>query len=139
MTLNFKYKVVTRPNGTTSKTPSIPIILSGKERFETMGLLDSGADVSAIPQAVAEILGLDLNGKKEHADGIGGRVECIETKIIMMLEKGHEHYSFTIPVKVILGDYDFPILLGRTGFFNKFIISFNEKDEKVTLKWNERR
>jgi len=38
------------------------------------------------------------------------------------------------PVKVILGNYDFPILLGREGFFSEFVISFFQNDQKVTLK-----
>lgn len=134
MTISFRYKTVKRPDGTEVKTPSIPILLSGKEKFETMALLDSGADISAIPEAVAEILGLDLTGKRVPAYGIGGKLDSIESGVSISVEKGHEHYTFQIPVKVILGDYDFPILLGREGFFDKFIISFDQTQEKVLLK-----
>ena len=134
MTLSFKYKSVKRPDGTEIKTPSVPITLIGKEKFETLALLDSGADISAVPLAIAEILGLDLTGEKTPAFGIGGKVESIETKINLTIEKGHEHYSFQIPVKVILGNYDFPILLGRVGFFEEFIISFDHSRGRVWLK-----
>ena len=48
MTLSFHYKTVKRPDGTEVKTPSIPVVFSGKERFETLALLDSGADISAM-------------------------------------------------------------------------------------------
>lgn len=34
------------------------------------------------------------------------------------LSKGHENYNFQIPVKVILDDYDFPILLEREKAFS---------------------
>jgi len=61
MTITFRYKSVTRPAGSTVKTPSIPIILSGKETFETIGLLDSGADLSAMPKSIAELLGIIVN------------------------------------------------------------------------------
>ena len=54
----------------------------------------------------------------------------------IVIEKGHEKYTFRIPVKVIIGSYDFPILLGRAGFFDKFIISFNQSDERILLKRN---
>lgn len=134
MTISFKYKTVKRPDGTEVRTPSIPILLNGKEKFETIALLDSGADISAIPLAVAEILGLDLGDKKTPAYGIGGKVDSIETNVSVTIEKGHEHYAFQMPVKVILGNYDFPILLGRAGFFDKFVISFNQSQEKVLLK-----
>lgn len=134
MAISFRYKTVKRPDGTEVRTPSIPILLEGKEKFETLALLDSGADISAIPKDVADILGLKLGGKKTHAYGIGGRVDSVETKMRMTVEKGHERYSFQIPVKVILGKYDFPVLLGRAGFFDEFIISFDQTQEKVALK-----
>lgn len=134
MTITFKYKTIKRPDGTEVKTPSIPILLNGKEKFETIALLDSGADISAIPSAIAEILGIELKGEKTPAYGLGGKVDSIETRISITVEKGHEHYSFQIPVKVILGNYDFPILLGRAGFFDKFIISFDQNQEKLSLK-----
>ena len=134
MTIIFNYKTVKRPDGTEVKTPSIPVLLNEKEKFETIALLDSGADISAIPKDIAEILGLDLAGKKSPAFGIGGRAEAIDTTMGITISKGHETYSFRIPVKVILGKYDFPVLLGRAGFFDKFIISFNQSQEKISLK-----
>ncbi len=134
MAMIFRYKTIKRPDSTLVKSPSIPIELVGKERFETIALLDSGADISSIPLSIAEILRLDLSEKKTHAYGIGGMVDSIQTKMNILIEKGHEHYNFQIPVKVILGDYDFPVLLGRMGFFDKFVISFNQDKEKVSLK-----
>jgi hypothetical protein len=136
MTITFRYKSVKRPDGTEVKTPSMPILLTGKENFETIALVDSGADISAIPKDLAEILGLDLTKEKSSAYGIGGKVNSIETAINISVEKGHERYSFRIPVKVILDDFDFPMLLGREGFFDKFIISFDQAHEKFSLKAN---
>ena len=134
MTLNFNYKSVKRPDGTEVKIPSIPIVIKGKENIETIGLLDSGADISAIPKDFAELLGLKIDGKKSPAWGIGGKVDAVDTKMNITIEKGHEHYNFQIPVKVILDDYDFPVLLGRSGIFDKFVVSFNQSREKVSLK-----
>jgi hypothetical protein len=134
MTISFKYKTIKRPDGTEVKTPSIPILLKGKEKFETIALLDSGADISAISKDLADILGLDLSGEKDAAFGIGGRVDAVQTSMNITIEKGHEHYSFSIPVKVILGNYDFPVLLGRAGFFDKFVVSFDQSQERVSLK-----
>lgn len=139
MTISFKYKTVNRPDGTKVKAPMIPVHFSGKENFSTIALLDSGADISAMPRPIAEILGLDLRGKKAPAYGIGGKVDAIDTQVYITVKKGHENYNFKIPIKVILGNYDFPILLGRLGFFRYFVISFNQKKEKVTLKRVTRR
>ena len=134
MVLSFKYKTVKRPDGTESRTPSVPISLLGKESFDTIALVDSGADISAVPEDVAELLGLDLSGERSPAFGIGGRVNSVETTISIILQKGHEKYTLRIPIKVILGDYDFPMLLGRAGFFDQFIICFDESKEKISLK-----
>ena len=134
MTISFNYKTVKRPDGTEVRTPSIPIVLFGKESFETVALLDSSADLSAIPKDIAEILGLDLSGTHSTAYGIGGKTDALDTTMGILVEKGHEKYTFRIPVKVIMDPYDFPILLGRAGFFDQFIISFNELQEKVSLK-----
>ena len=136
MVMSFKYKVVERPDGTIVKTPSIPITINGKTEssYDVIALLDSGADISVIPQDFAELIGLDLNQKTTVAFGIGGEVKSIEDQIEIMVKKGHEEYTFRVPVKIILGDYDFPILLGREGFFNKFLITFDQEKQKVSLK-----
>lgn len=134
MTLSFRYKTLTRPDGTPVRTPSIPVLLSGREKLETVALLDSGADISVIPRAIAEILGLDLKGTAEKAYGIGGPVDSIEAMVNVTVERGHERHSFQIPVKVIMGNYDLPVLLGRSGFFDRFVITFNQPKEKVFLK-----
>ncbi len=134
MTLSFHYKIVKRPDGTEVRTPSIPITIKGKESFDTVALVDSGADISAIPKDIAEILGLDISGETSPAFGIGGKTDAIDTTMNIIVERGHEKYSFRIPVKIIMGLYDFPVLLGRAGFFDKFVISFDQSNEKILLK-----
>jgi len=97
-------------------------------------LLDSGADISVIPKKLAELLGVNIEGERTLAFGIGGKVECIERKITINISRGHENYTFSIPIKVILGDYNFPLLLGRQGFFEEFIITLDQGLQKITLK-----
>lgn len=139
MTISFRYKTIKRPDGSEVKTPAIPIVLDCEEKFETIALLDSGADMSAMPSSIAEIIGLKLSGEKKPAYGLGGRLDSVQETITVTVGKGHEHYTFNIPVKVILDHYDFPVLLGRLGFFDKFIISFDQSQEKVSLKKINRR
>ena len=100
-----------------------------------MVLLDSGADISAIPRHMAELLNLDLNHAKEEAFGIGGKVPAIPTYMNIEINKNHERYSFRIPVKVILDGYDFPPLIGRAIFFDKFDITFKQSEKRVILKY----
>ena len=97
-------------------------------------MLDSGADISAIPKSIAELLGLNLDTKITSAYGIGGRVKSVESSVKVIVQKRHERYSFNLPVKVVLDEYDFPILLGRLGFFDKFVITFDQENERVLLK-----
>jgi predicted aspartyl protease len=135
MTLTYKYKVVPRSNNIKASSPSIPMTLSGKGgKYEFMVLLDSGADISAIPKHVAELLGLNLEGEKEKTFGIGGEAPAVETKMKIEFGKTHENYSFEIPVKVILSNYDFPPLIGRAIFFDKFNIIFKQNERRVSLK-----
>jgi hypothetical protein len=82
---------------------------------------------------------LDLTGEKEETRGIGGKVPAVQSKLTIELGKPHEGYTYDLPVKVILdgADEEIPILLGRAGFFDKFIITFNQKEERVILKPNK--
>lgn len=133
MSLSFRYKAVKRPDGTIVKTPSTPITLHGTEPFNTLALLDSGADMSVLPLPIAEILGLDMSGEKLPAYGIGGVVESVQTKVVVTIEKGHEHYNFSLPVKIVLGKYDFPMLLGRAGFLIDLLLRFIILEKRLFL------
>lgn len=136
MTLKYKYKEVPRSNKTRNISPSIPMILSGDmTKFDFTVLIDSGADISAIPRKVAELLGLDISGKHEEAFGIGGAVPAVESKMHIEFGRQHEKYSFDIPVKIILSDDDFPPLIGRAVFFDKFEINFKQRERKIELKF----
>lgn len=136
MVLNFKYKEVENPEKQKKKRPMVPIVFSnGDESFEVLALLDSGADFTAMSLEMAEALNLDLSGKREKAFGIGGSVDCVTSRVKITVQKGHEHYTMTAPVKVILKDgFQFPPLLGRQGFFDEFEITFNDNKKKMILK-----
>ena len=138
MSLTFKYKKIERPPPAgMAYVPYIPLTFTGPNTsIEVMALLDSGADVSAIPKDVAEILGIPLDGKREEIGGIGGKVGAIESSVNVLVQGSHERYQFNMKVKVILDEHDskFPIILGRLGFFDKFDITFVERHRKVVLR-----
>lgn len=128
MPIVFRYKSVKRPDGSFVKAPLIPVTFIGKESFDTVALIDSGADISAMPRETAEILGLNIKGDLSNAYGICGKVSSVQTTTTIRIHKGHEDYRLPLPVKVILDNYDFPILLGRLGFFDNFAITFDQHD-----------
>lgn len=137
MSMNFKYKKVERPDPIPpALEPMIPVTLKAKSELDVFALLDSGADTIAFPKDIAEILGADISGKREAVGGVGGQVEAVETDIMVTVQQGHERYFIRTKAKVILGkgEENFPVIIGRAGFFDKFDITFKEKIKKIVLK-----
>jgi len=136
MALSYNYHQLPNKKGQDIRTPTIPITLKGKSitPINVHALIDSGADVSVIPKALAEFLDLDLTGEVDKSYGISGEVKVKNTKMGISLGKAHEKYNFTIPVQVVLTGEEPPIILGRNGFFDKFIISIDESKKKIKLK-----
>lgn len=133
----FRYKKIDRPGPLgTIYAPAIPVTFSGvKESLDVIALLDSGADTTAIPKGIAEILELDLSGAKEHVVGIGGKLSAVASTLTCTVKGVHEKYIFPLHVKVLLEEAErFPILLGRKDFFENFNITFREKERKIVLK-----
>ena len=78
---------------------------------------------------------MDLSSKKpETIRGVGGKAKAIKSNVSVTIARGHERYSLTIPVFVILEGGDFPILIGRAGFFENFEITFKEAKKRISIK-----
>lgn len=104
-----------------------------------MSLIDSGADMSAIDFRWAELLGLNLSGKKTKSFGVGSEIDTVISKVRAEVFRGHERYSYDIPIRVLFIDDSEPFittLIGRKGFFDHFKITIDESQQKVTLKSN---
>lgn len=137
MSLIYRYKLIKRPEVVgDSRSPMIPLILKGNKRaMNFMGLLDSGADYSVMPKDLAEFLGVDLSAKPEHVRGLSEETTAIPAKINIVVQKGHEKYKLLVEFRVIKNaDEDIPLIIGRKDFFENFKITFNESEEKITLK-----
>lgn len=140
MKLVFKYPSVERPGALGSiKAPAIPIVLVGKDsakQFHTIALIDTGADFSALPSHVAEILGLDLSGEKETVSGVGGKVEAIRSEATLVIKGRREKATMRLELRVVLADVEdeFPVLLGRKDFLERFEVTINEKEGKIWLQ-----
>ncbi|MBS3175578.1 hypothetical protein J4440_06880, partial [Candidatus Woesearchaeota archaeon] len=88
-----------------------------------------------LTKKVAEILELDLSAKPQKVNGIGGETEAVLTELTIIFETPHKTYKYQVPVFVVTDEtVDFPMLLGRAGFFKHFKITFDESKEKVFLK-----
>ena len=119
------------------KTPSIPVLFKGQSLtgFQVVALVDSGADLSVIPRGLAEVLNVDLTGPKQDSFGFGGKIVCIESKVSLTLIQNHEKVVLEIPI-LVSPDDNCPPILGRTGFFDSFKITFDNQNHHLTLKKN---
>ncbi len=113
--------------------PIVPVSLktSTSSWFTTNALLDSGATISLFDGAVARILGISIGkGKRIRPVGIGGAIRA---------------YTHTLTLKI--GDAEFegevafsygrgiPInLLGRTSVFKRFLVTFDERNQRTILE-----
>jgi len=137
MTYTFKYVTVGRPGLPPAKVPHLAITMHGPKGqvFNTAALVDSGADTCAMPRSVAEILGLDLEGVEEtQIASASGFVKARRVQTEVSVNLPHGRKRLMLDFNVIMCDFEPPVILGRDGFFDNFVISFNEKEKKFTLK-----
>ena len=133
MVLTFRYHSI--PDVTNGeRKPTIPIEfkLDSGGYIEVMCLVDSGFDVVVLPKGIAELLNLKL-GEASNSSGLGGEVPIRLSRVSFRIKKEHGYHTLTIPVEVLDTD-NIPVLLGRQGFFDKFKVTIDERNEKVVLK-----
>lgn len=119
--------------------PVIPIRLTGpKGSFDTAALIDSGADYLVMFKEHAEILGLETATTEDtECVGIGGKVKARLGRVLLQLkgEGEHKNFNFEVPAMILESHIEnHPILIGRAEFFEKFAITFKEKDRRIYLK-----
>jgi hypothetical protein len=136
--VKFRYTVASTPQGTLLdsrgkmvKRPVLSLLLKGKtgESFESLAVIDSGADTTTLNMQYAEALGipLDTHTKKEIIGVGNGKVPVYQG-------------VFSFRIKEMGIDLDIPawfvdsenvnILLGQEVFFDCFKVKF-EKDHDV--------
>lgn len=111
--------------------PVIPLIfLIGENRIRSYALVDSGANISVFGEETAKALEIQIEkGEKTILGGVGGRIVG---------------YIHTLRVRTAGRDFSCPIvfsreyrvsfnLLGREGFFEQFLITFDERRRAVRL------
>lgn len=112
--------------------PAIPLhIISSKEKFYTAALIDSGAVVSIFKADIAHQLGIEIEkGQEIILGGVGGRIKGYHHKIKVQIGRK----ILEIPV-VFSHEYLVSFnLLGRDTFFENFVITFDEKNQKIKLE-----
>lgn len=136
MAIIFRYARVQRDDAALSRAPFIPVFAHAADgrRICTPALVDSGADGTVLPLRLAEMLGVTL-GEETETGGIGGFVKARKASLALTLRGGRESYNLRIPALVMLDSrMNIPLILGRNGFFERFGITFRQREEKLVLK-----
>ena len=110
--------------------PIVPIELKGEEWIELRAFVDSGASYSIFHADIAEILGIEYTkGIKSHmTTGDGSHIPVYIHDIEVRFAEEEFNAKIGLSNKLGIG-FD---ILGREGFFDRFVISFD--DREGTLK-----
>ncbi len=134
MKIIYKYKEMPSKITGTIKRPVARIqMFSTKHNkwINVEGFLDSGADITLIPFGIGKILGFKIEEDKVKVlEGVGeGRVSvCIVTARIKI---GNREFNARIGWAF---DNKVPTLIGRLDIFDKFNITFKEREGKIIFE-----
>lgn len=98
-------------------------------------LVDSGADTTLIPRFMGKLLGLEREkeDKVEEVSGICGELQIIRKKLWIIIND----YKFSAEVLWAFTCDDVSPLLGRKDVFDRFKVTFDQKNKKVIFDSKE--
>jgi hypothetical protein len=115
--------------------PMVNIELIGPRRSLVIkALVDSGASLSIFRPEIADYLGIPIKtGERLYLQGIKGKILGYLHKLPVRIdqEKLNCKIAFSPEFKVSFN------LLGRNNFFLPFLITFNEKHQKILIEKNQ--
>ena len=132
--IEYKYRVESGKIREIIKRPVADIEILGNDGlwYYVTAYIDSGADISLIPYSLGLSMGFNVDPKNIiELEGVGGReipISVIKTKI-----KFSEEYIYDVEIGWALID-GVPILLGRHTIFDKFNITFKEREGKIIFE-----
>lgn len=117
--------------GTVLRPVADIILQCGRFKVEAAMYIDSGADITMIPLELGKALGFKQNPNDEIQEikGVSGSgVPYILKKAILIIngKRLNIHLAWSLIEEV-------PLLLGRMDIFDKFKITFHEKQELITF------
>lgn len=126
-TYSFAYK----RNRYNQYLPIVDITLvNGDMAVRTTALVDSGATISVFASELSQLLKINLSaGQKVPLSGVGGKVDGYQHKLLLQFAGK----NLSLPVIFAENLQTSVNLLGRKGFFENFIVSFNESKQYLSL------
>ena len=140
MVLSYKFKRQKLESGQYVMRPIIPITLEGKIKLDTTALIDSGCDITLVPEVIAEAIGLEKSDKTNEVYGYSEKIETVDSKakIIFLSRNKRDEEAINIPVSIVKRkdgiDDDTELILGISGIFDKFNIMFMKTSNKILFK-----
>ncbi|MBI5073139.1 hypothetical protein HZA99_04940 [Candidatus Woesearchaeota archaeon] len=138
MTLFYKFKKEKLDDGTMVIRPRILVAIRGESTtIEVPALIDTGCDTTVIPEGIARIIGISLEGKHETLYAYREATEVVESKasITFIGKANRESVTCTIPVLIAISKQgiidECDITLGISGIFDVFDITFKKTENKI--------
>ena len=130
MALSYKFKRFRLEDGTYTKRPIIDIILKNDDKSLEFGaILDSGSDITTIPKAVADYLGLKTEDKEVEMVGYKGKGKVKQSRITIIFKskvQRQDEILSRVPVAIMQDPEEQEIIIGTSGVFEHFKIVFND-------------
>ncbi len=142
MVLTYRFKKERLEDGGYAIRPRILVELSGQDgSVSAPALIDSGCDITVIPEGIAKAIGINMKGEKDKLYAFRESTEVIRSTVsITFLGKAHRQ-SVTlndIPVLISLEKEGIKdeedIVIGVDGVFDAFDITFKKTQNKIILK-----
>ncbi|MFC1600599.1 retropepsin-like aspartic protease [Patescibacteria group bacterium] len=109
----------------------IPVYYVEKGYIPERFLLDSGALVSSLPREMAEPLGFSLAMLPRSTFRGFGNSSTFAYRAVVKTLLGKKEVNIPVVFTESTGSKS---ILGRTGFFEKYSITFNSKEQKVQIR-----
>lgn len=110
--------------GRTIYSPIVIVsLLFGQLGLDVQAIVDSGADTTVIPAEVAAALGIEWTKLPTGTKGLGVG-GASEMRLVAMTVK-YKEWKFSGPVTIAEPKHLPVVLLGRTDFFQSFVVRFH--------------
>jgi len=101
-----------------------------------MLVADSGADYTIVSNEIAPLLGLDLRaGEKTSFCGTSGQQQdAYVHRLDIVIQNAGNLVRYAADIAFARLPRSVAGLLGRVGFFDRFVVTFNQPKNQITLR-----
>lgn len=118
--------------------PIVPVrLVHGTNFVATEALIDSGADCTFFDLEVAHLLGINL--RNSSACTITGIAGDIQPAFLQQVELRVGNVTYVLEAGFTNLGQGFVAVLGQVGFFDRFIVTFNQKEGTISIDPHTRR